>query len=250
MQEAYRQPRSKCSLCCSVSWLGWGVPHPVLTGGLPHPVATGGYPMQSQRGGGVPSSSPDWGGEYPIQSRRGGGVPLGTPHQSDGAPSDAGGNNDNNCYLIWGIVSVCDCDCNVANRRFHWFLCSRLHQAIGKIRVRAHLHPAPAKSLRHRSQIKSSVLVLCCYTEHLWLQLQLILLSLGNRFATHLGAMLQRRRRHVTIAGCKWALTCRSCRRRVNAAVTLVIQRSLKSVELLQNGLQPHSGLTLCFQWD
>ena len=38
-QEAYRPPRSKCSLCCSVG----GVPHPDLArggGGVPHPDLT------------------------------------------------------------------------------------------------------------------------------------------------------------------------------------------------------------------
>ena len=36
--------------------------------------------------------------------------------------------------------------------------------------IRAHLHPATATSLRHRSQISSIVLVLYCYTKRLRLQ--------------------------------------------------------------------------------
>ena len=72
--------------------------------------------------------------------------------------------------------------------------------------VRAHLHPATATSLWHRSQISSIFLVLYCYTKHLWLRQWLILLLLGNRFVSHMGAMSQQCHRRITVAGCKWAL--------------------------------------------
>ena len=69
MQETYRPPRSKCSLC-------WGgVPHPVMVGGVPHPVMVGGGTPSSHDGGGYPIQS--WWGVYPRyqSSRPGWGVP-------------------------------------------------------------------------------------------------------------------------------------------------------------------------------
>ena len=53
MQEAYRPPRSKCSLC----WWG-GVPYPVMVGGPHHPDLAGGYP-------GYPPPSKSGPGGYP-----------------------------------------------------------------------------------------------------------------------------------------------------------------------------------------
>ena len=115
MQEAYRLPRSKCSLCYSVFGVGGGYPHPVLMvippsnlnggggGGLPHPVLTRGYPYPDlepdldrgtppvrkdgvppcwegwvtlhQKGCGYPTSGEGW--EYPLVSR------TGVPHRHD-----------------------------------------------------------------------------------------------------------------------------------------------------------------------
>ena len=105
MQEAYRPPRSKCSLCYSVFGVGGGYPHPVLMvippsnlnggGGLPHPVLTRGYPY--------PDLEPDLDRGTP-QSGRMGCSPVGkdgslfirkdvgTPHQEKvgSIPSSAG----------------------------------------------------------------------------------------------------------------------------------------------------------------
>ena len=53
-QEAYRLPRSKCSLC-------WG-------GGTPSSHGGGGYPIQSWWWGGLPHPVMVVGGAYPIQS--------------------------------------------------------------------------------------------------------------------------------------------------------------------------------------
>ena len=90
-QEAYRLPRSKCSLC----WWGgtpsshvgggysiqswWGVPHPFMVGGGGTPSSHGGgYPIHSWLVGGVP---------HPFMV--GGGVPH--PVMVGGTPSSHGG---------------------------------------------------------------------------------------------------------------------------------------------------------------
>ena len=52
MQEAYRPPRSKCSLCCSVSRPGGGVPIQSWTGG--YAIQSGGMRYPSQVWMGVP----------------------------------------------------------------------------------------------------------------------------------------------------------------------------------------------------
>ena len=76
MQEAYRLPCSKCSLCCYVSWQG-RYTHPVPMVEYPHPVLTWGkvppsnpdrgrIPPSSSDGGGTRPSSPDRGVPYPV----------------------------------------------------------------------------------------------------------------------------------------------------------------------------------------
>ena len=101
-QEAYRPPRNKFSLCCSVFWWRGGgrYPHPVLMGervphtpiqswlegGYPHPVLTG-VPLSSLYGG-IPSPV-----QSPIQSWPGGmGSSLdgGTPIQFCQHPGEGG----------------------------------------------------------------------------------------------------------------------------------------------------------------
>ena len=72
-QEAYRPSRSKCSLCCSISWQG--VPHPVLDGGYPIQCWTGGIPS-SLGWQGTPSSL----GWRSTPSSLGLGVPHQVPH--------------------------------------------------------------------------------------------------------------------------------------------------------------------------
>ena len=87
MHEAYRPPRSKCSLCCVLigggtpsslgrggtpSSLGWGVPHPMSGwGGYPIPCLDKGYP-------GYPRPVPGTG--YPLSDG------WGTPLSADGVP--------------------------------------------------------------------------------------------------------------------------------------------------------------------
>ena len=64
-QEAHRPPRSKCSLCWSVSW-GGGVPHSVRENRVPHPVLDGGYPKSwswrgvSPKSASTPGMDPIW----------------------------------------------------------------------------------------------------------------------------------------------------------------------------------------------
>ena len=52
MQEAYRPPRSKYSLCCCL--LGRGVPPSCLIGGVPHTDLAGVIPSPHQLDGGTP----------------------------------------------------------------------------------------------------------------------------------------------------------------------------------------------------
>ena len=54
-QEAYRPPRSKCSLCCSVSWQREGYPI--------HPGWEDGYPIQSWFGD---TTTQSWWGTHPV----------------------------------------------------------------------------------------------------------------------------------------------------------------------------------------
>ena len=83
-QEAYRLPRSKCSLCCSVSWWGVGVGYPIQswTGGTPCSLGLGagaggtpylnlerGYPLHPLPGLGKEVTPPAWtweGGNPPL----------------------------------------------------------------------------------------------------------------------------------------------------------------------------------------
>ena len=98
-QEAYRLPRSKCSLCWSVSRWQEGT-HSVLDGeGYPHPVLDGWYSPQSWSWMGVPPSSrigyspsrPGMG--YPASA--GWDTPIqtwdGVPPQQDGVPPSGPG---------------------------------------------------------------------------------------------------------------------------------------------------------------
>ena len=71
-REAYHTLRSKCPLCCCVSW--WGVPPSSPEGGYTHPVLTGGTPSSSN------------GGSTPSSPNRG---TIGYPHQLDGVPPSA-----------------------------------------------------------------------------------------------------------------------------------------------------------------
>ena len=69
-QEAYCPPHSKCSLCCSVSWWGWGVPPSNPEWGIP--------PIQSWMGVPLPLSA-RW--RYPESGR------MGVSHiKKDGVP--------------------------------------------------------------------------------------------------------------------------------------------------------------------
>ena len=69
LQEAYRPPRNKYSLCCSISRVGGGTTHIQPNGGREYPIQPDrGYPYQAQSGGG---------GVYPS-------IPIGgTPIQPD-----------------------------------------------------------------------------------------------------------------------------------------------------------------------
>ena len=88
MQEAYRPPRSKCLLCCSV-------------------FRQGGMPIQCRRGEGYPSS-PN-GGSTPSSHNQG--VPpigwIGYPHQLDGGGGCCSARKDGEtpCQEGWGIPS-------------------------------------------------------------------------------------------------------------------------------------------------
>ena len=108
-QEAHRPPRSKSSLCCSVSWwrggypiqpwmgggipssLGLGVPHPVLEG-VPYLVLDGGVPQGTPPSAGrAPPSIPGMGYlHHPPHPDLGWGTPHPDlvwgipPHQQDG----------------------------------------------------------------------------------------------------------------------------------------------------------------------
>ena len=110
-QEAYRLPRSKCSLCW---WWWWWW----LGGGTPSSHGGGGYPIHSCGGGGYPIQS-WWGDGVPPPSRPGKRYPPPTIHTWDGVPPPpppmvnrqtfpsinitfprttyAGGNKKNNC---------------------------------------------------------------------------------------------------------------------------------------------------------
>ena len=72
----YRPSCSRCSLCCSVSRWGRGIPHPVLDrgypiqswvgGGVAQPVLAWGYPNPVLVGGwGTPGYPPSWAGTWP-----------------------------------------------------------------------------------------------------------------------------------------------------------------------------------------
>ena len=67
--------------------------------------------------------------------------------------------------------------------------------------------------LRHPCVIapKCNLLFWCCTVTPS--DCNIAVMSLGNCFVSHSGAMSQRHRRHVAVAGCKWALTtlCRNC---------------------------------------
>ena len=92
-QEGYRPPRSKCLLCCSVSWWGYphpapmrGYPNPIQTGDTPNPVLTRGTPISQMR---VPTLEmmgyPQSGRiGVPIPVGRDGGYPFPPHHQLDG----------------------------------------------------------------------------------------------------------------------------------------------------------------------
>ena len=112
-QEAYRPPRSKCSLC----WRGvvprpisggvphlrsGGVTHP-RSGGVPHPIS-GGYPSSGQ--GGTPSQV--WMGGYPIQSWWG--VPQVPPLSRPGMgyPPNLSWGTPPPLYLGWGTPQTQD----------------------------------------------------------------------------------------------------------------------------------------------
>ena len=86
-QESYRPPRSKCSRCCSVYWVGGGGVTPSqVRGGVPWSgLDGGGYPIL---GGGTPARSWWWGD---TQSQGWGGTLArswwwGVPHPVGGTP--------------------------------------------------------------------------------------------------------------------------------------------------------------------
>ena len=79
MQEAYRPPWSKCSLCWSFSWLGGGSPIQ-SSGGYPHPVSMVGV-SHSDLGWSTPPHQQD-GVPHPCPDRGWGTLPAagwGTP---------------------------------------------------------------------------------------------------------------------------------------------------------------------------
>ena len=87
----------------------------------------------------------------------------------------------------------------------HTFHSTRLHW----FPLKVHLHLATATSLRYRCDVapKSNQLFWCCIVTPS--DCDVAVMSLGNHFVSHLGAMSQRHRRRITVARCKWALMAR-----------------------------------------
>ena len=131
-QEAHYPLRSKCPLCCSVSW--WVVPHSILTGGTPiqswwglpvPPVRKDGHPPLGRMV--VPPIGKDG---VPSPSRSGQ-----TPVKTVPSPflRNAGGKNKfaaceiNDHVSLWTLVLVLKE--NLSQRKFFHEICSQINVA-------------------------------------------------------------------------------------------------------------------------